>query len=109
MAGCECEIEVRNKVQSKILIILLSINAVMFVIEIVLDVYSESTALIADSLDMLADAVLYGIPLYAIGRSALAKIKAAHLSGIFQILLGLSVLVDVFPRALFGNDPQQCL
>jgi Co/Zn/Cd efflux system component len=39
----------------------------MFVVEISLGWIAESMALIADSLDMLADAIVYGIGLYAVG------------------------------------------
>ena len=85
------------------------INAAMFLVEIGVGIVSESTALIADSLDMLADATVYGIALYAVGRSALVKIKAAHLSGMFQILLGLSVLVEVTRRLIWGSEPESWL
>ena len=61
MSGCNCEFEIKNREQSRVLIVLLGINAVMFVVEIALGILSESTALIADSLDMLADATVYGI------------------------------------------------
>ncbi|MCK4704805.1 MAG: cation transporter, partial [Gammaproteobacteria bacterium] len=72
MANCNCKIEIKNQQQIRILIILMSINAFMFFVEITLGLLSESTALIADSLDMLADASVYGIGLYAVGRSPLA-------------------------------------
>jgi Co/Zn/Cd efflux system component len=105
MSGCDCEVEIKNKEQSSVLIILLGINALMFLVEITLGILSESTALIADSLDMLADATVYGIGLYAVGRPLLAKIRAAHISGIFQIILGASVSVDVFRRFFLGSEP----
>lgn len=105
MSGCDCEIEIKNKEQSSVLIILLGINAFMFLVEITLGILSESTALIADSLDMLADATVYGIGLYAVGRPLLAKIRAAHISGVFQIILGASVSVDVFRRFFLGSEP----
>lgn len=88
------------------LMILLGINAFMFLVEITLGILSESTALIADSLDMLADATVYGIGLYAVGRPLSAKIRAAHISGIFQIILGASVFVDVFRRFVWGSEPE---
>ena len=66
MSNCDCDITIKNKEESSVLITLLAINACMFVIEISLGIYSESTALIADSLDMLADATVYGNGLYAI-------------------------------------------
>ena len=48
----------------------------MFCAEIIVGIMSQSTALIADSLDMFADATVYGIALYAdamcvMGRSAI--------------------------------------
>ena len=106
MSGCGCEVEIKNKEQSRVLIILLGINAFMFLVEITLGILSESTALIADSLDMLADATVYGIGLYAVGRPLLAKIRAAHISGVFQIILGVSVTVDVFRRFVLGSEPE---
>lgn len=86
--------------------ILLSINAAMFVAEITAGVIAESTGLIADSLDMLADATVYAIGLFAVGKVASAKIRAALMSGIFQILLALGVLIEVGRRLLFGSEPE---
>lgn len=106
MSDCDCSIEVESREQSRVLIALLAINAVMFVIEIVTGILAESTGLIADSLDMLADAVVYGIGLYAVGRAASAKIRAAFASGYFQMALALIVAVDVGRRAIFGSDPE---
>ncbi len=85
---------------------LLAINALMFVVEITLGIMAESTALIADSLDMLADATVYGIGLYAVGKPVLSKVMAAHTSGIFQIILGSAVAVDVVRRFIYGSEPE---
>ena len=56
MSDCDCHVEIKDKSESRVLIILLAINGFMFLVEVVLGMMSESTALIADSLDMLADA-----------------------------------------------------
>jgi len=109
MSGCGCGVEFKNAEESKVLIVLLAINGFMFFAEITFGILSESTALIADSLDMLADASVYGIALYAVGRSTFAKIRAAHISGIFQIALGATVLVDVVRRLVFGSEPVSLL
>ncbi|VAW87172.1 Cobalt-zinc-cadmium resistance protein CzcD [hydrothermal vent metagenome] len=109
MSGCGCEIEVKNRNQSRVLILLLAINGVMFVAEIIAGIMADSTALIADSLDMLADATVYAIGLYAVGRSLLVKAKAAHLSGIFQIVLGLGVLFDIVRRTVIGSEPESMM
>lgn len=109
MTDRRCDIEVKDREEGRILIVLLCINAFMFFIEITLGILSESTALIADSLDMLADAIVYGIGLYAVGKAEIVKIKAAHLSGIFQILLGLIVIADVVRRLIYGSEPESML
>ncbi|MCH9646401.1 MAG: cation transporter [Proteobacteria bacterium] len=109
MSDCGCEIEIKNKEESRTLVLLLSINAIMFFVEITLGIISESTALIADSMDMLADAIVYGIGLYAVGKEVFVKIKAAHISGIFQIMLGVTVLFDIARRAILGSEPESFL
>ena len=106
MSSCDCSVEIETREQKKVLIFLLAINAVMFVLELVMGIIAESTGLIADSLDMLADAIVYGIGLYAVGRVATAKIRAALLSGIFQIILALGILAEITRRVLWGSDPE---
>ena len=109
MSSCGCEIEIKNREESRVLIVLLAINAIMFFIEMALGIVSDSTALIADSLDMLADASVYAIGLYAVGKPVLAKIKAAHMSGVFQIILGVMVFLDVIRRLVAGSEPVSIL
>ena len=60
---------------------LLAINGAMFVFEMVLGLVAQSTGLIADSLDMFADAAVYGVALMAVGSAASRKLKAAHFAG----------------------------
>jgi hypothetical protein len=50
--------------------LLLMRNLSMFAIELGVGIAAESTGLIADAMDMLADAAMYGIALYAVGRAA---------------------------------------
>ena len=86
MSDCGCEIEIKDQSQKRVLYWLLTINALMFVIEISFGWIAESTALIADSLDMLADAIVYGVALYAVGRAVNDKAKVALVSGYFKLL-----------------------
>jgi Co/Zn/Cd efflux system component len=86
--------------------VLLAINAAMFLVEVVAGWLAQSTGLIADSLDMLADAMVYGLSLYAVGKAAAAKLRAAHLSGLLQAALAAGVLVDVARRAVTGSAPE---
>lgn len=109
MSDCGCQMEAKNAAQRKALGYLLIINATMFLLEVITGVLAHSTALIADSLDMLADATVYGIALYAVGRSHLDKTRAASLSGIFQMTLASLVLVDVIRKFLSGSHPESSL
>lgn len=109
MSGCGCEMEARNKQERKTLMIVLGINAFMFVVEFALGLLAESTGLIADSLDMFADASVYSISLYAVGKGSALKGKAATLSGGVQIALALLVLVDVLRRLIVGSEPVSSL
>lgn len=103
MSDCGCEVELKENQQKTVLYWLLAINATMFVFEIGLGLLSESTALIADSLDMLADAIVYVIALYAVGKSIQHKANAALVSGYLQMGLGLLILLDI-GRRLFGES-----
>ncbi len=105
MSNCECKIEIKSKEESKVLIILLSINAVMFIAEFTLGWLGESTGLIADSLDMFADALVYGVGLYAVGKSLRIKANSAMLSGCLQMTLGTGVLLDIIRRTIMGSKP----
>ncbi|SDK68591.1 cation transporter [Microbulbifer yueqingensis] len=102
--SCE-ELDASSARERKTLIAVLAINAVMFVAELVAGLLAESTALIADSLDMLADASVYAISLYAVGRGASLQRRAARMSGVLQVTLALLVLLDVVRRFLLGSDP----
>lgn len=105
MSGCDCHIEITDKEQSRVLIVLLAINATMFLIEIGIGWWAESSALIADAMDMLADSMVYAIGLYAVGRSMRAKVHAAYLNGSMQVILGLLVLIDIVRRFIYGSEP----
>ncbi|WP_296751129.1 hypothetical protein [Thiobacillus sp.] len=92
--------------EARTLKLLLGINGAMFVFEMVVGVMAQSTGLIADSLDMFADAAVYGLALYAVGRAAALKLKAAHIAGWLQAALALGALAEVIRRAVFGSEPQ---
>jgi Co/Zn/Cd efflux system component len=95
--------------EARTLKVLLAINAAMFVVEIVVAFIAESTGLLADSLDMFADAAVYGLALYAVGRSASAKLRTAHVSGWLQAALAVGTLGEVVRRAIVGSDPESPL
>jgi len=109
MSDCDCSVDIESREQSRLLWVLLAINGVMFAVEFSIGLLAESMGLIADSLDMLADATVYAISLYAVGKSARHKITAATMSGIFQIVLGLSLMAEIGRRFYVGSDPDPLL
>ncbi len=86
--------------QKKLLKIVLYINFGFFIFEIVAGFISNSMGLIADSLDMLSDSLVYAISLFAVGGSILIKKRVAKLAGYFQILLAIFGFVEVVRRFL---------
>lgn len=86
--------------QRKILRIVLGINLAFFVIEMATGIFSHSMALVADSLDMLADAFVYGISLLAVGSTVVKKKKVARIAGWFQITLAILGILEVVRRFL---------
>lgn len=109
MSNCGCGSDQTENLERKTLLALLAINAVMFFTEITLGFLAESTGLIADSLDMLADAGVYGLSLFVVGKGIARQSKAASISGVLQIILGIGVIVEVTRRLLFGSEPESLL
>ncbi|MES1941671.1 cation efflux protein [Salinisphaera sp. T5B8] len=106
MSDCGCEFEAKDKAQQTALYWLLAINGVMFLAEFAIGLLGGSTALIADSLDNFADAAVYSAGLYAVGRAAYHKARAASIGGVVQILLALFALGEVVRRTVMGSDPE---
>jgi Co/Zn/Cd efflux system component len=84
--------------QTKLLWTVLFINFGFFVIEITTGLISGSMGLVADSLDMFADAIVYGLSLWAVGSAVVRKKKVATLSGYFQLTLAGIGLLEVIRR-----------
>lgn len=84
--------------QRKILWWVLGINFGFFVAEMTTGWISRSMGLIADSLDMLADSIVYGLSLFAVGAAISRKKKVAKISGYFQMGLALLGFSEVLRR-----------
>lgn len=92
--------------EKKMLITVLAINAFFFVFEIAAGLLSNSMGLVADSLDMLADAIVYTLSLIAVGKAVSHKKQVATISGYFQLILAAIGFVEVIRRFLgFGEMP----
>jgi cation diffusion facilitator family transporter len=95
--------------ERKTLLSLLWINAAMFVVELVAGWLAESMGLIADALDMLADALVYGVALLAIGSTVRRKTHAATVSGVLQLALAAGLALEIARRAWWGSEPVSLL
>jgi Co/Zn/Cd efflux system component len=100
-----CEVRQIPREQRRVLHVVLWINAVMFLAESVAGVLAHSTALFADSMDMLGDAVVYGFSLCVVGRGLVWQARAALLKGIVMGAFGLGVLVQVAVKLARGLTP----
>ena len=107
--GHELERLARQAEQRRVLVIVLIINAVMFFAEFGAGLVAGSAALMADASDMLGDALVYGVSLYALSRSDRWKAGAAALKGAIILLLGLSILVNVAVKLASGVPPSSTL
>ena len=107
--GVELERLARQAEQRRVLIVVLIINAVMFFAEFGAGLVAGSAALMADATDMLGDALVYGVSLYAIARSDRWKAGVAAFMGAFILLLGLGILVNVAIKIQSGVPPSSSL
>ena len=86
------------------LIFALAINAAFFVGEVAFGLLSRSLAVVADGLDMGADAAVYAISLLAVGTTARRKRRFARASGYTQLLLAFVGLAEVVRRFAVSPD-----
>lgn len=91
--------------QGKTLRLVLLVNAAMFVVELVCGLLAGSVALLADSLDMLGDALVYGFSLYVVGRGSLWKARAAVSKAAVMGLFGAFVLAQLVSKFIYPQVP----
>jgi cation diffusion facilitator family transporter len=107
-ACCDTKAEELETLRDKhrtVLILVLAINAVLFIVEGAAGLLAHSTALLADSLDMLGDSLVYGFSLYVVWRSAEWKAIAAIVKGVVMALFGVGVLAEAVYKMLAGVVP----
>lgn len=91
--------------QGRVLVLVLAINAAMFCVEFGAGLFAGSTALLADSLDMLGDSLVYGFSLYVLQRSLAWRARAALAKGVIMAGFGFGVLLEAFLRMREGAPP----
>lgn len=98
MSGCcgsGCSLDRLRERQRRTLQIVLVVNAVMFFVIVTAAIYGKSTALLADSLDNLGDALTYGLSLYAVSGDSLVKAKVALVKGWLISLAAMAVAAQI--------------
>lgn len=111
MAGSCCSeddahVQMMQQRQARTLWAVLVINAVMFVTEFVAGWLAGSTALLGDSLDMLGDALVYGLSLFVVAKSLRWKAVSAGVKGTIMLGFGMLVLADAAYKIVAGAAPQ---
>ena len=86
------------------LIVALIVNAGFFVGELTVGLVSGSMGLIADALDMGADASVYALSLAAVGTAAARKKQLARASGYLQLGLATIGLIEVIRRFIVDTE-----
>lgn len=108
MSGCcnnDCSLDGRQERQRTTLQIVLGINAVMFLVIVVAAWFANSSALLADSLDNLGDAITYGLSLYAVTKGASTKAKVALFKGVLIFLAACIVAGQVIYKLFVPSLP----
>jgi len=85
--------------------IVLLVNAAMFIVELVFGLLAGSVALLADSLDMLGDSLVYGFSLYVVARGPLWKVRAAVAKAAMMGLFGAFVFGQLVYRLVVPEVP----
>jgi len=95
--------EARSKRRTLWIVLILNagISAAFFVVGLT----GDSSALIANGVDNLSDALVYLLSLIALSRGALWKTRVASVSGVMLLLFSLGILLDVGRRYAYGSEP----
>ena len=110
MPGCcsenDAHLQHMRDRQSRMLWAVLAINTLMFVVEFTAGWLASSTALLADSLDMLGDSLVYGLSLFVVAKSLRWKAVSAGCKGVVMLGFGVLVLGEAVIKAMAGDTPQ---
>lgn len=89
--GCAAELT-SDRIDRRILWIVIALNAIMFGVEIVAGINAGSLSLLADAMDFLGDTASYSIALYVMAKSVTWRAGAALLKGGVMLCFGIWVL-----------------
>ena len=95
----------RNTGQRRVLVIVMVINLVMFLAEFGFGLIARSSAMMADSVDMLGDAIVYALSLYALGRGDRWQAGAAFTKGVIILAFAVGIFVETSLKIAEGVMP----
>lgn len=101
----EHEITLMRDGLGRVLKLVLAINAAMFLAEFGAGLLAHSSALTADSVDMLGDALVYGMSIYALSRSDRWRAGAAVVKGGLIAAFGIGIFAEVVVKLVQGVPP----
>lgn len=99
------ELSAQDQAQRRTLLVVLILNALLFVGLGVGGLLADSSALIANAADNASDSLVYLLSFLAVGLGVHWKRRAARLSGILLLVFAGLVILDVGRRWLFGAEP----
>lgn len=95
--------------ERQVLWLAFALNAGMFIAESTVGWLIGSASLLADSLDMFADAAVYGLSLYALTASCRRKAETAAINAWLHIVLAVLLAVEVLRCTISDSLPQPLL
>lgn len=95
--------------QRRVLIVVMLINLAMFAVEFGGGLIARSSALMADSVDMLGDAFVYALSLYALHRGARWEAGAAIVKGALICAFGIAIMFEIADKLVNGVPPSSTL
>lgn len=111
MSGCACSSNVRFEGISagyrRVLLVVIVLNATMFVVEMSSGLMARSMALKADALDFLGDSITYALSLAVIGMSLKTRATIALLKGVSLALMAAIVLAGSVYRVFVTAQPDE--
>lgn len=109
MSGCcggGCSVNaLQEEQQRQTLKVVLSINAIMFIMIVSAAIYGRSTALLANGFDNFGDALTYALSLYAVSRGTSTKAKVALFKGALILLAALIVTGQIIYKLYVPSLP----
>jgi len=95
----------RRALEKRTLWIVLILNAGISAAFFLVGLTGDSSALIANGVDNLSDAMVYMLSLIALSRGEIWKNRVATVSGSMLLLFAGGILIDVGRRYLYGSEP----